>query len=201
MDALSLNLCLRILDDQLVDAEDERFARVDDIELDGAPGSETRVSALIVGAGGWRWRVPRRLAGITAALTPNVVRRIPWELVQAIEPGVVRIGTTSGELGFGTAHHAGARWVDELGQETLRISSVLGTPVVGPRGEAMGRVHEVQARMEGSYESPGATWIAGVLTGRAGWAARLAGGRGHAPSELIEWSRLTKQGDVMLVAE
>ena len=83
-------------------------------------------------------------------MTPNVVRRIPWELVQAIEPGVVRIGTTSGELGFGTAHHAGAKWVDELGQATLRISSVLATPVVGPRGEAMGRVHEVQARMEGS---------------------------------------------------
>jgi sporulation protein YlmC with PRC-barrel domain len=204
MDSTQLNLGLRILDDQLIDAEEERFGRVDDIELAGAPGRETHVGALIVGAGAWRWRVPRRLAGLTSALTPNFVRRIPWELVREIDPGVVRIATTKGELGFGTAHHVGARWVDELEQGTLRLSSLLGSPVVRRGGEPIGRVHEVAAELEGSEARPGPMRVTGIIVGKAGWIQRLAGrgpqsDRQSASGAVVEWSRLLGWDDGRLV--
>jgi hypothetical protein len=138
MDLEAVNPALRVLDDQLVDADGRRFGRIDDIELDGRPGAETRVGALIVGAGAWRWRVPARLAGITAPPTPQIVRRVPWQLVRSIEPGVVRIATAMGELGSGTGHHAAARWGDELDRGTFRLSSLLGARVQAPDGRPLG---------------------------------------------------------------
>ena len=66
-----INVALRVLDDQLLDVEDERFGRVDDLELVGEPGRETRVNGLIVGAGAWAWRLPGALSRVTRALTPN----------------------------------------------------------------------------------------------------------------------------------
>jgi sporulation protein YlmC with PRC-barrel domain len=196
MESDEINLCLRILDDQLLDVEERRFGRVDDIELEGGPGRDTRVSALLVGAGAWRWRVPRRLVGVTAALTPDVVRRIPWELVQAIDPGALRISTTRGEIGFGTAHHASARWVDEVERATLRVSTLLAAPALRRGGETIGRVHEIRARLEGSQAHPGTLHVTGVLVGNAGWAQRLLGIRpsgGHPSPDvgLIEWSDLS----------
>lgn len=198
MDVEAVNLALRVLDDQLVDADGRRFGRIDDIELDGGPGGETQVGALIVGAGAWRWRVPGRLAGITAALTPQIVRRVPWQLVRSIEPGVVRIATTMGELGFGTGHHAGARWVDELERGTLRLSSLLGARVQAPDGRPLGRVHDVRAQLDGSPESPKALRVTGLLVGSDGWKQRLIGSargrRGHPRPDagLVPWDALER---------
>ena len=203
MNPPSLNLALRVLDDQLIDADDEHFGRVDDIELAGAVGRETYVDALIAGAGAWRWRVPRRLAAVASALTPNTVRRIPWELVTEIDPGAVRISTTKGELGFGTAHHVSASWVDELDQRALRLSSLLGTPVMRD-GQAIGRVHEVAAELEGPGAQPGRLRVTGLIAGRAGWFQRLAGRRAEGDRDsaegLIAWQTLA-WSDGQLVAE
>jgi sporulation protein YlmC with PRC-barrel domain len=194
MDASTINVALRILDDQLVDADGRRFGRIDDIELAGGPGRETRIAALIVGAGSWRWRLRPRLAAVMAALTPNIVRRIPWELVGAIEAGAIRTTTSMGELGFGTATHVNARWVDELERQTLRLSSLLGVSAVSAHGEALGRVHDVRARLEGAPESPHTVWITGILVGRDGWGQRLMGParnrHGHPSPDagVIRWS-------------
>ena len=58
MDPEAIDLALRALDDQLLDSKGTRFGRIADIELEGGLGSATRVSALPVGAGAWRWRLP-----------------------------------------------------------------------------------------------------------------------------------------------
>jgi sporulation protein YlmC with PRC-barrel domain len=209
MESERINLALRVLDDQLIDADGTRFGRVDDVELeDGGPGQPPRVAALLVGAGAWRWRVPRHLATLTAAITPDIVRRVPWELVRSIEPGQLRIGVSKGELGFGTAHHASARWVDELERQTMRLTSLIGTPVVEETGEQLGRVHEVRAEIQGSLKHPGEVRVTGLLVGRAGWMQRLirAGQRrdlGPAPEAgLVDWSRAEQvQPDGIVIRE
>jgi sporulation protein YlmC with PRC-barrel domain len=208
MESKRVNLALRVLDDQLIDADGTRFGRVDDLELEGGQGEQPRVAALLVGAGAWRWRVPRHLSTLTAAITPDVVRGIPWELVRSIEPGQLRIGVSKGELGIGTAHPASARWVGELESQTLRLTSLLGTPVLEETGEQLGRVHEVRAEVQGSLKQPGETRVTGLLVGRAGWMQRLIGAghrgdRGPGPDAgLVDWSRVERvQPDGIVVSE
>jgi hypothetical protein len=46
---IHIDLGLRLLDDQLLDAEEHRCGRVDDVQLKGKPGSRTDISALLVG--------------------------------------------------------------------------------------------------------------------------------------------------------
>jgi sporulation protein YlmC with PRC-barrel domain len=193
MDEEEIGLALRILDDQMVDADGERFGRVDDVELEGEVGADARVAALIVGAGAWRWRVPHRLAGAVAALTPKVVRRVPWELVREVDPGAVHVSVPARELGFGTAEGAAARWVGELGRETLRLSSLLDAKVTSDGGRALGRIWEVHALKE----QTGQLRITGVGVGRTGLRQRVAGPR--APGTAVEWSRLARSHDGSLV--
>jgi sporulation protein YlmC with PRC-barrel domain len=205
MDGEPVNLALRVLDDQLVDANGTRFGRVDDLELDGGPGEPPRVAAILMGAGAWRWRVPRHLETVTAALTPDVLRHIPWELVREIEPGVVTIGVSKGELGIDTSHSAGARWIGELERQTLRLTSLLGTPVVGESGEHLGRVHEVRAQLQGSHRHPGELRVTGLLVGRAGWLQRLVGAARRRDGEpgpedgLLDWSHIARLDDARIV--
>jgi sporulation protein YlmC with PRC-barrel domain len=206
MDADSIGLGLRILDDQLLDSAEERFGRVDDIELDGEIGRETRVAALLVGAGAWRWRVPRSLRRIASAVTPNVIRRIPWELVRTVDEGAVRIAVARGELGFGTAHHVSSAWIDEVEHQTLRVSSLLGAAVCASAGRQLGRIREVQARFEQPSDGVGALRVTGVAVGRGGVAQRIigtkTGRRGPArDAGQIEWSQLARSEDGRLTAK
>jgi len=200
MDPEAINVALRVLDDQLLDSEGTRFGRIADIELEGGPGSATRVSALLVGAGAWRWRAPGRLAGIAAAMTPSYVRRIPWELVGEVQTGALTVTVTMKQLGFGTAGPAHVVWVDDI-EDRLRVSSLLGARAVRSDGTALGRVHDLRARLEGSAESPGALEVTGLLVGKDGWRQRLMGagreGRGGQDQEsgLMDWSLLERVQD------
>jgi len=208
MDPAAVNLALRVLDDQVLDSDGIRFGRIDDIELEGGPGSATRVSALLVGAGAWRWRVPRRLAGIAAAMTPSYVRRIPWELVGEVQTGALSVTVTMKQLGFGTAGPAHAVWVDDI-EDRLRVSSLLGARAVRSDGTALGRVHDLRARLEGSAESPSALQVTGLLVGREGWRQRLIGAGRYGHDEqgqnagLLDWSGVQRLhgGDVHLSLE
>jgi hypothetical protein len=118
-----------------------------------------------------------------ADAVPQIVRRIPWQLVRSIEPGVVRIATTMGELGFGTGHHAAARRVAELDRGAFRLSSLLGARVEAPDGRPLGRVHDVRAQLDGTPQSPRGLRVTGLLLGSDGWKQRLIGSargrRGH----------------------
>jgi hypothetical protein len=94
--------------------------------------------------------------------------------------------------------------VRELEQGSLRLASLLGTPVARPGGEAHGRVHEVRARLEGSEGRPGALHVTGVIAGKAGWAQRLVGPgtRGGHPSPdagLIDWAELGWSDGALIV--
>ena len=56
-----MDLVYRVLDDQLVDVDGRRCGRVDDLEFDGGPGEQPRLSAILSGSGMWHRRMPRVL--------------------------------------------------------------------------------------------------------------------------------------------
>jgi sporulation protein YlmC with PRC-barrel domain len=101
----------RLLDEQIVDVEERRCGRVDDIELQGNP---PRVTALLVGDGLYPRRVPARFRRLARRLVgperwgENAVR-VPWEAVDEI--GVtVKLRGKAEDHGLGIGDDAD-RWL------------------------------------------------------------------------------------------
>jgi sporulation protein YlmC with PRC-barrel domain len=209
-----VDLGLRLLDDQLIDAEGRRCGRVDDIELEGGPGTQARVAALLSGAGAWRWRAPRRLAGVFGAVTPPFVHRIPWEDVDDVAT-TVKLARSAAALGLGTEDGRAVRWVREPVEGTLLVSQLLGARAVTASGEQLGRIRDVRVQRVGAQrpEKVEEPWVlvgllvGGVLALRQRLGAtpeqrRVGGDESPPPPNLVGWERVLEVGDgVVRVAD
>jgi sporulation protein YlmC with PRC-barrel domain len=95
-----LDLAYRLLDLDLVDSEGIRCGKVDDLELDGAPGEPTYVAAILSGPGALPARFPRRFRAFAARLFKGGETRVPWNLVEDFD-ATVELGETAAALGLG----------------------------------------------------------------------------------------------------
>ena len=111
-----IDLGLGILDHQLVDSEDRRCGKVDDLELEGVREGNPRVRAIVTGSGGWRGRgrVGRRFA----ALVHTKTVLIAWEEVAEVG-AEVRLRVPAAELGLGRGKDLAQRWVEKLPGSSL----------------------------------------------------------------------------------
>jgi hypothetical protein len=92
-----IDLALGVLDHQLVDSDDFRCGKVDDLELEGLQEGTPTVEAILVGAPAWRGRgVTGRLA---AALVRGRMVRVPWSEVSKID-SAVHLRKSARELGL-----------------------------------------------------------------------------------------------------
>jgi sporulation protein YlmC with PRC-barrel domain len=95
----SIDLGLNLLDHQLLDAEGRRCGKVDDLALEGGPGEELQLAAILSGPGVWRVRVG--LVGRAAVRLGGGRRvRVPWEDVAEVGSHV-KLRKRAGELGLG----------------------------------------------------------------------------------------------------
>jgi sporulation protein YlmC with PRC-barrel domain len=95
----TIDLGLNLLDHQLLDAEGRRCGKVDDIALEGAPGEELEVVAILSGPGVWRARAG--VIGRVASWLGGGERvRIPWDEVDDVGSHV-KLRKRAGELGLG----------------------------------------------------------------------------------------------------
>jgi sporulation protein YlmC with PRC-barrel domain len=170
-----MNLALRLLDDQLFDSDEHRCGRVDDILLEGLPGSKTEVSALLVGPAAWRGRLRRPFADVIHGLGPGYMHRIPWS-------EVIRVGTSVGlahsarELGLETNDGRSVQWLDSPPRGTLRLSELLRSRVVTSSGEDLKRVWDVRVERQTKVpdERVNESWrVMGLIAGRDGWKERI----------------------------
>jgi len=96
----TIDLALGVLDHQIVDSEDFRCGKVDDLELEGIREGSPRVEAILVGAPAWRGRgIMGRLA---AALVRGRMVRVPWSEVSKVD-SAVRLRKPARELGLARA--------------------------------------------------------------------------------------------------
>jgi hypothetical protein len=97
----TINLGLNVLDHQLLDSDDRRCGKVDDIALEGGPGEDLEVVAILCGPGVWRARAG--LIGRVASWLGGGGRvRIPWGEVVEVDSHVkLRKGAEVYELGRG----------------------------------------------------------------------------------------------------
>jgi sporulation protein YlmC with PRC-barrel domain len=95
----TIDLGLNLLDHQLLDADGRRCGKVDDIALEGAPGENLEVVAILSGPGVWRSRAG--LLGRLAAWLGGGGRvRIPWDEVVDVRSHV-KLRRRADELGLG----------------------------------------------------------------------------------------------------
>jgi sporulation protein YlmC with PRC-barrel domain len=89
-----IDLALKVLDHQLLDSNGRRCGNVDDLEIEGGPGEEPRVTAIVVGRRGKKVRVP-------------------WDQVADIEAGVV-LRRPAEEYGLGRGDDRVRPWIEKL---------------------------------------------------------------------------------------
>jgi sporulation protein YlmC with PRC-barrel domain len=95
----SIDLGLNLLDHQLLDATGRRCGKVDDIALEGAPGEDLEVVAILCGPGVWRARAGV-IGRIAAWLGGGGRVRIPWEEVADVGSHV-KLRKRAEQLGLG----------------------------------------------------------------------------------------------------
>lgn len=99
MEHPELDLAYRLLDLDLVDSEDRRCGKVDDLELAGGPGEATYVAAIISGPGALAARFPRRLRRHAARIFRGGRARVSWKVVDDFD-STVELTSTAAQLGL-----------------------------------------------------------------------------------------------------
>lgn len=107
-----LDLALAILDHQLIDCEGRRCGNVDDLAIEGAPGEDARVVAILSGPGVWRNRAS--LLGRFAGWIGGGGRvRVPWEEVAEVESHVC-LKKKASEYGLGRGDDRLRPWIERI---------------------------------------------------------------------------------------
>jgi sporulation protein YlmC with PRC-barrel domain len=95
----TIDLGLNLLDHQLLDAEGRRCGKVDDIALEGGPGEDLEVVAVLCGPGVWRGRAGL-IGRVAAWLGGGGHMRIPWDEVAEVDSHV-KLRKRAEDLGLG----------------------------------------------------------------------------------------------------
>lgn len=82
-----LDLALGVLDHQLLDCDGRRCGNVDDLAIEGGPGEDAEVVAILSGPGVWPNRA-RRLGRVAAWIGGGGRVRVPWSEVETVESHV-----------------------------------------------------------------------------------------------------------------
>jgi sporulation protein YlmC with PRC-barrel domain len=103
----------RILDDDLIDCEGRRCGKIDDVEIDGEPGGEARIRAILVGPGAGANRLRKPLSRILKRILGDEVVRVEWEEIEDVDT-VVRLKRSAEELGLGGGDRRAAGLVGRI---------------------------------------------------------------------------------------
>jgi sporulation protein YlmC with PRC-barrel domain len=110
----SIKLVGQLLDLPILDKDGNYSGIVDDIELDGGPGKETRVAALLVGPGAYRGRLPGWAMALVRVVAGARITRVPFGQVGAIDSAVHLTGSAGG-LGLHKSEDAARAWIPRKG--------------------------------------------------------------------------------------
>ena len=105
-----LDIALGVLDHQLIDSDGRRCGNVDDLAIEGEPGEDAEVVAILSGPDVWRGRAG--LLGRIAAWIGGGGRvRVQWDEVAEIESHV-RLKAKAGDYGLGRGDDRARPWIE-----------------------------------------------------------------------------------------
>lgn len=102
-----------LLDCQIIDSTGKRCGKVDDLALEGKPGQDLRIKAIIVGAEAWSGRRGGILHKLIAKLVPDTVVYVPWKYVEAIKPLVI-LRVPAEKVGLGLIDDRLGKWMRRI---------------------------------------------------------------------------------------
>jgi hypothetical protein len=106
-----IDLALGVLDHQLVDVENRRCGKIDDLELERNDAGELQVAAILVGAPAWGAR--GRLGRLAASLARGRTTHIPWTEVREID-SAVHLRKSARDLRVGRGDDRARPWIQRL---------------------------------------------------------------------------------------
>ncbi|HET8749679.1 MAG TPA: hypothetical protein VFM42_02955 [Sphingomicrobium sp.] len=110
----SIKLVSQLLDLPIIDKDGNYSGIVDDIELAGSAGKETRLAALLVGPGAYEGRMPRWAMWLVRRLVGDRITRVPIEKVASIK-STVHLNASAEKLGLHKSEDAARRWIPRAG--------------------------------------------------------------------------------------
>ncbi|PYS98041.1 MAG: hypothetical protein DMF65_10630 [Acidobacteria bacterium] len=108
-----LDIVRQVLDHEVVDSNNVPCGMVDDVEVEGEPGGELKVTALLVGVGVWANRLPRVFGAAAKFVFGRRRTRVPWEEVSVITERI-KLKSRATELGLGIADRKASRLIRGL---------------------------------------------------------------------------------------
>jgi len=109
-----IKLVSQLLDLPIVDDDERSCGIVDDVELSGGPGKETRIKALLVGPGAYRGRIPNWLFWLVKRIVGERMVRVPAG--EVIEVGsVVKLRCRAEKLGLHESEDKAGAWIPKVG--------------------------------------------------------------------------------------
>ena len=83
-----IKLISQLLDLPLIDKDDRWCGVVDDVELQGSAGKETRIKALLVGPGAYKGRMPKWMFWFVRKIAGERIARVPVQCIDRITSAV-----------------------------------------------------------------------------------------------------------------
>jgi hypothetical protein len=104
-----IDVALGVLDHQLLDSDERRCGKVDDVELEGLDGDSPRVKTILAGPSAARSR--GRMGSLAARLGRGRTSHIEWSEVVKIDSAVHLRGRAT-DYGLGRGDDRARRWVE-----------------------------------------------------------------------------------------
>lgn len=110
----NMKLVSQLLDLPIVDSDGTWCGVVDDVELSGAAGKQTRLAALLVGPGAYRGRMPRWMFSVTRAILGEHVVHVPIHEVKSIA-SAVELKCSAEKVGLARGDERLRPWIPRWG--------------------------------------------------------------------------------------
>jgi hypothetical protein len=111
-----VDIALGILDHQLIDADERRCGKVDDLDIEGIGDGRPRVASIVSGPDGWRGR--GRIGRLCAFFARGRTITIRWEDVDEVRADV-HLRRRAEELGLGAGDDRARAWVERIPGSSL----------------------------------------------------------------------------------
>lgn len=109
-----IKIVSQLLDLPIIDSKGNYCGIVDDIELTGSPGKETRLAALLAGPGAYRARMPGWAMWLVRKVAGDRITRLSMQQVASIN-SAVHLKSTAEKLGLHKSESAARQWIPRVG--------------------------------------------------------------------------------------
>jgi sporulation protein YlmC with PRC-barrel domain len=109
-----IKLVSQLLDLPIVDKDERQCGIVDDIELSGTAGKETRMTALLVGPGAYEGRLPRWAFRLVKKIAGGGIVRVRVDNIDTIDT-MVRLRSSADDAGLHVTENRVRRWIPRGG--------------------------------------------------------------------------------------